>query len=118
MSKFCVLFGDHQLGELTTDDVMEILNLVTKGCRPQTKHIHYAHLFAFFNFIQNNIDPDFTNPCDPPMLRKLFRPKVKVQWNILEKDRMDEIIFRTDIYRFVGAIGNLGRVKKTSVINV
>jgi integrase len=29
------------------------------------------------------------------MLRKLFRPKVKVQWNLLEKDTVDEIIFRT-----------------------
>lgn len=29
------------------------------------------------------------------MLRKLFRPKVTVHWNILEKDTVDEIIFRT-----------------------
>lgn len=94
-----MLFGDHQLGELTTDDVMEFLNLVTKGCKPQTKRIRYAHLSAFFNFIQNNLDSDFTNPCDSPMLRKLFRPKVKVQWNILEKDTVDEIIFRTTTLR-------------------
>jgi integrase len=33
------------------------------------------------------------------MLRKLFRPKVKVQWNILEKDTVDEIIFRTATLR-------------------
>ena len=33
------------------------------------------------------------------MLRKLFRPKVKVQWNILEKDTVDEIIFRTASHR-------------------
>ena len=29
------------------------------------------------------------------MLRKLFRPKVKINWDILEKDTVDEIIFRT-----------------------
>jgi hypothetical protein len=28
------------------------------------------------------------------MLRKLFRPKVKAQWDILEKDTVDKIIFR------------------------
>ena len=33
------------------------------------------------------------------MLRKLFRPKVKVHWNILEKDTVDEIIFRTTTLR-------------------
>jgi integrase len=99
MDKFCVLFGDHQLGELTTDDVMEFLNLVTAGCKPQTKRIRYANLSAFFNFMQNNIDPDLSNPCDSLMLRKLFRSKVKVQWNILEKDTVDEIIFRTTTLR-------------------
>ena len=95
MSKFCVLLGDHQLDEISTDDVIEFLNLLTEDCKPQTKRIRYANLSAFFNFIQNNIDPDLSNPCDSPVLRKLFRPKVKVQWNILEKDTVDEIIFRT-----------------------
>jgi len=37
----------------------------------------------------------FQNPCDLPMLRKLFRPKVTVSWNILGKETVDEIIFRT-----------------------
>ncbi len=29
------------------------------------------------------------------MLRKLYRPKVTVHWDILEKETVDEIIFRT-----------------------
>jgi integrase/recombinase XerD len=95
MGKFCEVFGDHQLGELTVDNVMDFLNQITDGCKPQTKRIRYANLSAFFNFIQNNLDPDLSNPCDSPMLRKLFRPKAKVQWDILEKDTVDEIIFRT-----------------------
>jgi len=99
MGKFCAVFGDHQLDELTSDDVMDFLNQVTGGCKPQTKRIRHAHLSAFFNFIQENLDLDLLNPCDSPMLRKLFRPKVKVQWNILEKDTVDEIIFRTATLR-------------------
>ena len=99
MGKFCEGFGDHQLGELIADDIMDFLNQVTDGCKPQTKRIRYAHLSAFFNFIQDNLDPDLSNPCDSPMLCKLFRPKVKVQWNILEKDTVDEIIFRTTTLR-------------------
>ena len=95
MGKFCAVFGDHHLDDLTADDVMDFLNQVTDGFKPQTKRIRYAHLSAFFKFIQENLDPDLSNPCDSPMLRKLFRPKVKVQWNILEKDTVDEIIFRT-----------------------
>jgi site-specific recombinase XerD len=29
------------------------------------------------------------------MLRKLFRPKITTNWNIIEKDAVDEIIFRS-----------------------
>ena len=96
MGKFCAVFGDYQLDDLTSDDVMDFLNQVTDGCKPQTKRIRYAHLSAFFNFIQENLDSDLSNPCDSPMLRKLFRPKAVVHWDIIEKETVDEIIFRTD----------------------
>ncbi len=95
MGKFCEVFVDHQLDELTVDDIMDFLNQLTDGCKPQTKRIRYAHLSTFFNFVKNNLDSDFSNPCDSPMLRKLFRAKVKTHWDILEKDTVDENIFRT-----------------------
>ena len=46
--------------------------------------------------MKNNFECDFNNPCDSPMLRKLFRPKANVHWDNIEKDTVDEIIFRTD----------------------
>ena len=95
MDKFCEVFGDHQLDELTVDDIMDFINQLTDGCKPQTKRIRYSHFSTFFNFSKNNLDSDFSNPCDAPMLRKLFRAKVKSHWDILEKDTVDEIIFRT-----------------------
>ena len=45
--------------------------------------------------MKNNLDLDFQNPCELPMLRKLFRPAVTISWNILEKETVDEVIFRT-----------------------
>jgi integrase/recombinase XerD len=71
------------------------MNELTDGRKPQTKRARFTSLMAFFNFAKNNLDKNFTNPCDSPMLRKLFRPKVKTHWDILEKDTVDEIIFRT-----------------------
>ena len=35
------------------------------------------------------------NPCDTPVLRKIFRDPRPQQWKIIEKDLIDEIIFRT-----------------------
>jgi integrase/recombinase XerD len=36
------------------------------------------------------------NPCDTPMIRKLYRERVVSRWEIIEKKTVDEIIFRTD----------------------
>ena len=65
------------------------------GRKPGTKRIRYAHLSAFFNFIRNNLDTNFKNPCDSPMLRKMFRALKPPLWDFIEKETIDEIIFRT-----------------------
>ena len=35
------------------------------------------------------------SPCDTPMIRKLHRERVVSRWEIIEKETVDEIIFRT-----------------------
>jgi integrase len=95
MKKFAEAYGDQPLIDLTVDTILDFLNQLTEGCKPQTKRIRYGHLAAFFNFIKNNIITDFVRPCDSKMLRKLYRPKITNQWDILEKETIDEIIFRT-----------------------
>jgi integrase len=68
---------------------------VSDGLKQSTKKLRFTLLSAFFNYIKNSIDPDFQNPCDNPALKKLFRAAKPIQLNILEKDVVDEIIFRT-----------------------
>jgi len=75
---------------------LAFLNKISEGTNQQTKRIRYSHLSAFFNFIRTNIDKDFQNPCDTPILRKIFKAKPTTSWDIIEKDVIDEIIFRTD----------------------
>jgi integrase len=55
MGKFCEVYGGHQLSELTVDLILDFLNQLTDGCKPQTKCVRYGQLAAFFNFIKNNI---------------------------------------------------------------
>jgi integrase len=71
------------------------LNKITGGGKQQTKHGRYSHLKAFFNFIKINFDSTLQNPCDTPMLRKLYRPGKPNHWNIVGKETIDEVIFRT-----------------------
>ena len=74
---------------------MVFLNRLGEGTRQATKKFRYALLKAFFIFLRKTIDEDFPNPCDTRILRKIFRePKIH-RWDILEKDLVDEMIFRT-----------------------
>jgi integrase/recombinase XerD len=97
--RFCDQFGDYELSDLSYDLILDFMNHLTEGRKPQTKRARFTSLSAFFNFTKNNIDPDFNNPCDSPMLRKLFRVKIKTQFDILDKETVDEIIFRTSNIR-------------------
>lgn len=93
--RFCQKFGDVELDQLSPDNVLSFLNQLTKGNKPYTKRVRYSHLSSFFNFVRNNIIPDLVNPCDTPMIRKIYREKVTSKWEIIEKETVDEIIFRT-----------------------
>ncbi len=99
IEKFNQNFANLNLNKVSPDDILDFMVKFVKGRKPQTKRIRFSHLTAFFNFMRNNFDCDFKNPCDSPMLRKLFRPKAVVNWDIIEKETADEIIFRTDNVR-------------------
>jgi integrase len=71
------------------------LNQITEGKKQTTKRTRYSCLKAFFNLIRNTLDPTLQNPCNVPMLRKLFKWARNPWPSILEKEEVDEIIFRT-----------------------
>jgi len=95
LGKFYTQFGGRKFDEISSDDILTFLNEITEGKKSQTKKIRYSQLSTFFNFIRNNIDDDFRNLCDTPMMRKLFREKTTTHWDIFEKETVDEVIFRT-----------------------
>lgn len=95
IDKVCQKFGDGDIDQVTPDEVLAFLNRLTEGNKPYTKRVRYSHLLSFFNFVRNNIDHSLNNPCDTPMIRKLYRERVMSRWEIIEKETVDEIIFRT-----------------------
>ncbi len=68
----------------------------SEGQKQTTKRFKYTLLKTFFNFFKNTIDQTFANPCESTILSKTFRLTKGRQWTILEKDVVDEIIFKTD----------------------
>lgn len=51
---------------------------------------------ADWELVPTDADPAFVNPCETKVLKKTFRIAKGRQWTILEKDAVDEIIFRTE----------------------
>ncbi len=99
LSNFNREFGERDVQEITSDEILSFLNRVTEGTKQQTKRTRYSHLSALFNFIRNNIVQNIQNPCDTPMMKKIFRNTGLARWNTIEKDIIDEIIFKTSKVR-------------------
>jgi integrase/recombinase XerD len=95
LSELCVDFGEENLEQITTERVLSFLTRITEGRKQQTKRSRYSHLLAFFNFVKNNLDQEFRNPCETPMLKKRFRARPSYHWDIIQKKTVDEVIFRT-----------------------
>ena len=96
LSNFCDKFGEREIDSITQETILAFLTEFTKGRKQSTKKLRYSILSALFNFIKNSIDSTLQNPCDTPILRKLFKEPKATYWDILEKEVVDEIIFRTE----------------------
>jgi integrase/recombinase XerD len=95
LRKFNEHFAERELESVSSDEVLSFLVGLNDGCKQLTKHPRYSCLKAFSNFIRNSLDDQLPNPCDAPMLKKLFKPGKLGRWQIHEKETIDEIIFRT-----------------------
>lgn len=95
LTRFALSFGERDLESISSDEILAFLTQVNGGTKQGTKRCRFALLSAFFNFTRNSLSPGLPNPCDAPMLKKAFRcPKAR-SWTIVEKEVVDEIIFRT-----------------------
>lgn len=95
LSRFTEQFGDRPIVSMSSEECLAFLSSITDGKRQATKRNRYAVLTSLFNFIKNAFLPDLQNPCITPIFKSLFRQPKLIIWRILEKDTVDEIIFRT-----------------------
>jgi len=95
LGKFGNIYNDRELDSITTEDVLSFLTDLSDGRKQNTKRGRYMTLSAFFNLIINTLQPDMKNPCQSPAARALFRKPKAHQWTILDKDTIDEAIYRT-----------------------
>jgi integrase len=94
-TKFQEGFGERIIDSITPDEILSFLTRITDGTKQTTKRNCYSSLKAFFNYFKNSVDPNIQNPCDTPILRKIFKDHKPPPWPIVEKEVIDEIIFKT-----------------------
>ena len=96
MTRFNDQFNDRNIENLTPDEILSFLTKNSKGQKQSTKRLKFTLLKSFFNFCISATGLNFSNPCDAPVFKKPFRAAKGHSWTILEKDVVDEIIFKTE----------------------
>jgi hypothetical protein len=48
--------------------------------------LRISHFTSSFKFTKKIIDHGFQNPCDSPIIKKMFRVKALTAWGILEEE--------------------------------
>lgn len=96
LNKFKARFDNQEIETITSDEILSFLIENSEGQKQTTKRFKFTLLKTFFNFFKNTVDQTFVNPCESPILSKTFRLAKGRQWTILQKDVVDEIIFKTD----------------------
>jgi len=95
LHRFVDKFSYRELETVTHEETLEFLTTLTEGNKQATKRNRYAVLSAFYNFFIVSSQPHLLNPCTSVIFKKIYRRPQIIQWKIIEKETVDEIIFRT-----------------------
>ena len=88
-------FTDSQVEAITPDQIYQFLEALTEHAAKSTRRLRYAQLKAFFNFLINEKRYSMKNPCQDSIIAKAFKSPRMKQKDILSRESVDEIIYRS-----------------------
>lgn len=88
------MFGHRELASITPEEILSFLVAITKDNKQSTKRNRYSVLTSFFNFTISNSQLELPNPCNSAVIKKVFKRPQPNQWQVVDKEVVDEIIFR------------------------
>jgi integrase/recombinase XerD len=95
LTKFINHFGNRDIQSFNPEEILDFLTKTIKSNKQSTRKLHFSLLKAFFNFIRNSNGIQYQNPYDTLIVRRIFKEPKNPPWTILEKEVVDEMIFRT-----------------------
>jgi len=90
-----IRYEGREIASLSSEEIYTFLEDLTQQVARSTARLRYAQLAAIFNFAIERCSSRTPNPCQSLLLRKTFRgPKPSLR-RILDRDTIDELIYRT-----------------------
>ena len=90
-----VKFSDQQFDSVSPDDISRFLEECTVGLSKSTRHLRFAQMKAFFNYVIEVTALNIKSPCNTASLSKTFKHAQHRPRKILDKETVDEIIFKS-----------------------
>lgn len=99
INKFINEYGNINIYSINQHQVISFLDSISIDKKASTKRTRFATLSAFFNFITTNIDYGYNNLCNTPQLKNRFKKSYTPDWEVFDKETIDELIFKTTSLR-------------------
>lgn len=96
---FLERFSANEVISVTADQIGRFLEECTEGLSRATKHLRYAQLKAFFNYVIEVTGMNAKNPCTAVVLAKAYRNAMHRPRKIFDKETVDEMIFNAGCLR-------------------
>lgn len=93
LENFQSQFAGVDVTSISTEDIGKFLDESTATLSRATRHLRYAQIKAFFNYVIEVTGVNAKNPCSAVMLAKAYKNVPHRPRKILDKETVDELIF-------------------------
>jgi len=95
LERFAQRFGKRKIADITSEGVFSFLASFTEQTSQSTRYTRCALLRAFFNHVIDRYQLNLRNPCDSPMIGKVFRPPRIGTRTVIDREAVEEVIYTT-----------------------
>lgn len=99
LDQFRDRFSGSEILTVSADQIGNFLEETTEGLSRSTRHLRYAQIKAFFNYVIEATGLNAKNPCTTAVLAKAYKNVFHRPKKILDKETVDEMIFNTGSVR-------------------
>jgi integrase len=93
LDHFLERFSTCEVISVSADQVGKFLEETTEGLSRSTRHLRYAQIKAFFNYVIEVTGINAKNPCTAAVLAKAYKNVLHRPRKIFDKETVDEMIF-------------------------